>query len=78
MKHRWQPPGRGLGTTLVAPRPAHATPDTLQRRFLDTPGEIITTSAGITRLLTLLRHASLPADTTVSWWGGRRFRFEFA
>ena len=27
---------------------AHATPDTLQRRFLDTPGEIISTSTGIT------------------------------
>ena len=27
---------------------AHATPDTLQRRFLDTPGEIISDSAGIT------------------------------
>jgi hypothetical protein len=25
VKHRWQPPGRGLGTTLVAPRPARAT-----------------------------------------------------
>ena len=63
---------------------AHATPDTLQRRFLDTPGEIITTSDGITVKINrrayspVLRHASLPGDTTVPWWGGRQLRFEFA
>lgn len=63
---------------------AHAAPDTLQRRFLDTPGEIITTSDGITVKINrrayspVLRHATLPADTTVPWWGGRQLRFEFA
>ncbi len=62
----------------------HATPDTLQRRFLDTPGEVITTGGGITIKINrrayspVLRQASLPADTTVPWWGGRRLRFEFA
>jgi hypothetical protein len=61
-----------------------ATPDTLQRRFLDTPGEIITTSHGITVKINrrayspVLREATLPADTTVPWWGGRQLRFEFA
>jgi hypothetical protein len=63
---------------------AHATPDTLQRRFLDTPGEIITSTDGITVRINrrayspVLRHASLPADTTVPWWNGRQLRFEFA
>jgi hypothetical protein len=62
----------------------HATPDTLQRRFLDTPGEIITSSNGITVKINrrayspVLREASLPDDTTVPWWGGRQLRFEFA
>jgi hypothetical protein len=63
---------------------AHATPDTLQRRFLDTPGEIISTPSGITVKINrrayspVLRHADLPADTTVPWWDGRQLRFEFA
>jgi hypothetical protein len=63
---------------------ATATPDTLQRRFLDTPGEIISTSAGITVKINrrayspVLRHADLPAGTTVPWWDGRQLRFEFA
>jgi len=63
---------------------AHATPDTLQRRFLDTPGEIISTDGGITVKINrrayspVLRHASLPADTSVPWWGGRQLHFEFA
>ncbi len=62
----------------------HATPDTLQRRFLDTPGEIISNGTGITVKINrrayspVLRHASLPADTTVPWWGGRQLHFEFA
>ncbi len=62
----------------------HATPDTLQRRFLDTPGEIISTGTGITVKINrrayspVLRHATLPADTTVPWWGGRPLRFQFA
>jgi transposase len=64
---------------------AHATPDTLQRRFLDTPGEIINDGdRGVTVKINrrayspVLRHTSLPADTTVPWWGGRQLRFEFA
>jgi hypothetical protein len=63
---------------------AHATPDTLQRRFLDTPGEIISTGTGITVKINrrayspVLRHATLPADTAVPWWGGRPLRFQFA
>src|SRR5271157_2049483 len=63
---------------------AHATPDTLQRRFLDTPGEIINTSTGSTVKINrrayspVLRGADLPADTTVPWWDGRQLHFEFA
>ena len=63
---------------------AHATPDTLQRRFLDTPGEISSTGTGITVKINrrayspVLRHADLPADTTVPWWNGRQLHFEFA
>ena len=63
---------------------AHATPDTLQRRFLDTPGEIINDAGSITVKINrrayspVLRHASLPADTSVPWWGGRQLHFEFA
>jgi hypothetical protein len=63
---------------------AHATPDTLQRRFLDTPGEIISDGTSITVKINrrayspVLRHASLPADTSVPWWGGRQLHFEFA
>ena len=62
---------------------AHATPDTLQRRFLDTPGEIISDGTGITVKINrrayspVLRHATLPGDTTVPWWGGRELHFEF-
>jgi transposase len=63
---------------------ATATPDTLQRRFLDTPGEIINDSTGTTVKINrrayspVLREASLPADTTVPWWDGRQLHFEFA
>ena len=64
---------------------AHATPDTLQRRFLDTPGEIIndgdrsvTVKINRRAYSPVLRHASLPGDTAVPWWGGRQLRFEFA
>lgn len=48
-----------------------ATPDTIQRRFLETPGQIITTSDLITVRLErraytpVLRKASLPAATTI-------------
>ena len=62
----------------------HATPDTLQRRFPGTPGEIIRTGENITVKINrrayspVLRHADLPADTTVPWWSGRQLHFEFA
>jgi hypothetical protein len=62
---------------------AAATPDTLQRRFLDTPGTIINTSTTTTVRIDrrayspVLRQADLPADTTVPWWQGRRLHFEF-
>ena len=61
----------------------HATPDTLQRRFFDTPGVIINTGTSITIKINrrayspVLRGTDLPADTTVPWWGGRQLRFEF-
>jgi len=63
---------------------ASATPDTIQRRFLDTPGTIITSSDAITVRIDrrayspVLRQAGLPADTTVPWWHDRRIHFEFA
>jgi hypothetical protein len=61
-----------------------ATPDTLQRRFLDTPGTIINNGDAITVRIDrrayspVLRQAHLPADTTVPWWGNRQLHFEFA
>ena len=63
---------------------AHATPDTLQRRFLDTPGEITNQGTSITVKINrrayspVLRDADLPEDTAVPWWGGRPLHFEFA
>jgi hypothetical protein len=63
---------------------ATVTPDTLQRRFLDTPGEIITSSDTITVRLDrrayspVLRQADLPADTPVPWWGNRTLHYEYA
>jgi hypothetical protein len=61
-----------------------ATPDTLQRRFLGTPGEIINHGPTITIRLKrrayspVLRQADLPTDTTVPWWGNRTLHYEFA
>jgi hypothetical protein len=63
---------------------ASVTPDTLQRRFLDTPGEIINHGDSITVRLNrrayspVLRQADLPTDTTVPWWGNRTLRYQFA
>ena len=60
-----------------------ATPDTLQRRFLETPGQIITTADTITVRLNrrayspVLRQADLP-DTPVPWWDNRTLHYEFA
>jgi hypothetical protein len=62
---------------------ATVTPDTLQRRFLDTPGQIINHGDTITIRLNrrayspVLRQADLPTDTTVPWWKGRTLRYEF-
>ena len=59
-----------------------ATPDTIQRRFLETPGQIITTSDQITVRLErrayppTLRKANLPATTTIPWLGNRTIRYE--
>ena len=61
-----------------------ATPDTLQRRFLDTPGTILSDTDTITIVLNrrayspVLRQSDLPADTVVPWWQGRRLRLQFA
>ena len=63
---------------------AQATPDTIQRRFLETPGQIITTTDTVTVRLErrayspVLRQATLPAETAIPWWGGKKLRFEFA
>jgi hypothetical protein len=63
---------------------AAATPDTLQRRFLDSSGTIATSGDMIIVRIDrracspVLRQASLPADTTIPWWHGRRLHFEFS
>jgi hypothetical protein len=60
----------------------NATPDTIQRRFLDTPGVILTRKNDVTVRLNrrtyspVLRQADLP-DTRVPWWGGKRLHFEY-
>ncbi len=61
----------------------NTTPDTLQRRFLQTSGTILTHDDTITIRLDrrayspVLRSADLP-DTTVPWWGGRRLHLDYA
>jgi transposase len=63
---------------------AAVTPDVLQRRFLETPGQITTSPDTITVRLDrrayspVLRQADLPHDTPVPWWGNRTLRFEFS
>ncbi len=70
--------------TRLGPGYATATPDTLQRRFLDSSGTITTTGNQVTVRIDrrayspVLRHATLPPDTTVPWWHGRRLHFEFS
>jgi transposase len=70
--------------TRLGPGYATATPDTLQRRFLDSSGTITTTNDQITVHIDrrayspALRQANLPADTTIPWWNGRRLHFEFS
>ena len=62
---------------------ATATPDTLQRRFLNTPGEVLNRGGEIVVRLDrktynpVLRQADLPV-TEVPWWGGRTLRFEYS
>ena len=76
---------QALLAALRARLPGYATvtPDVLQRRFLETPGQIITTHDTITVRLDrraytpVLRQADLP-DTPVPWWGNRTLRYEFA
>jgi hypothetical protein len=62
---------------------ATATPDTLQRRFLDTGG-IIENDRGQTTIRLarrtyspILRQASLPDTITVPWWEGRILRYQY-
>ena len=61
-----------------------ATPDTLQRRFLDTPGTILTGNDTTTVVLNhrayspVLRQSDLPTDTTVPCWQGHRLRLQYA
>src|SRR5229473_2039379 len=77
---------QALTAALRARLPGYATvtPDTIQRRFLETPGQIITTPKAVTVRLErrafspVLRKADLPAATPVPWWGGRSIRYEFA
>lgn len=60
----------------------HATPDTLQRRFLSTGGTILNHGGTITVRLNrrtyspVLRQADIP-QLAVPWWGGRTLRFEY-
>ena len=61
---------------------AAATPDTIQRRFLETPGQLITTPDAVTVRLErrafspVLRKADLPPATPVPWWDGKLIRYE--
>ncbi len=63
---------------------ASATPDTLQRRFLNTGGIITSHGDQITIQLNrrtyspVLRQAALPQTITVPWWEGRTLRYEYA
>ena len=77
---------QALTAALRARLPGYATvtPDTIQRRFLETPGQIITTPDAVTVRLErrafspVLRSADLPPATPVPWWQGRPIRYEFA
>jgi hypothetical protein len=64
---------------------AGVTPDVIQRRFIDTPGTITTTTQDtITVRLDrraytpVLRQADLPNDAPVPWWGNRTIRYELS
>jgi transposase-like protein len=68
----------------LGPGYATATPDTLQRRFLDSAGTISLSGDQVTVRIDrrayspVLRQASLPPDTAVPWWHGKRLHFEFS
>ena len=68
----------------LGPGYATATPDTLQRRFLDTPGTITSDNDTITVTLSrrayspVLRQSDLSTDITIPWWQNRPLRFRFA
>ena len=53
-------------------------------RFLDSSGTFTAAANTITVRIDrrayspVLRQASLPADTTIPWWQGRRLHFEFS
>jgi len=70
--------------TRLGPGYAAATPDTLQRRFLETSGTITNDGDAITVTLDrrayspVLRQSGLRADTSVPWWQNRRLRFQFS
>ncbi|MGH3682237.1 MAG: hypothetical protein ACRDT2_18530 [Natronosporangium sp.] len=63
---------------------ATATPDTLQRRFLNTGGVILNRGDEIIVQIDrrtyspVLRQADLPPTVTVPWWGGRTLRYQYA
>src|SRR6266705_2847391 len=77
---------QALTAALRARLPGYATvtPDTIQRRFLETPGQVITTPDAVTVRLQrrafspVLRSADLPPATPVPWWGHRPIHYEFA
>jgi hypothetical protein len=77
---------QALIAALRARLPGYAgvTPDVIQRRFLETPGTIITTNEAVTVRLDrrayapVLRQADLPTDTPIPWWGNRTLRYEIA
>jgi hypothetical protein len=77
---------QALLAALRARLPGYATvsPDTIQRRFLETPGQIITAGRVITIRLErrayspVLRKASLLADTPIPWLDNRIIRYEYA
>ena len=75
---------QALLAALRARLPGYATvtPETIQRRFLETPGTITTRNDTITvrlerRACTLVWGADLPAQTPIPWLGNRTIRDEF-
>ena len=78
------PPWLIKSDTPHLPGYATATPDTLQRRFLNTGGIIENDRRQTTIRLArrtyspILRQATLPETITVPWWGGRTLRYQYA